>query len=117
MKRIYRVETPDGRGPYMNGRKPTHLDSACAAHRPMPYHDGIDEDVIFDLGKVRRYGFSDLSALKRWFTPRDRAILLQHSYRIGVYDVGRYWEGHSQVIFDATSARRIGSLSLFHRES
>lgn len=112
--RVYRVEGPDGKGPY-NGKCHSYeaevlrswfFMRANEAHTPSPYADPLLDGCPITSSDL--FGFAKMTDLFRWFGGFVSPFL-KTGYSIAIYDVPDHSVkiGAAQVIFNATKATRI----------
>ena len=112
MVTIYRVEKAESHewGPWTTDGKCVggYLDAADSL--PSPYNDGID---FFSFEYV--CGMPSLGSLLYHFTVKDRRLLKEEGFVIGIYhapiDVVKF--GRHQVMFIHHRAERVGELDVF----
>ena len=104
--RVWRVEERVSRqGPYYNREKWDPPNGGIASDRhPMPYSDGLNYD---EYPNEHRFGFADVSAMKRWFDPKDRSRLVKADFVCRIYEVPKEHVrlGKSQLVFSAAHAK------------
>jgi len=111
MKKVYRVEDKQGRGPYIDGFWMSEPHEASTG-RPTPGADGLTATI--DEWKVRYggtnvlFGFASLQDLCCWFDREELKRLFGNGYRITVYqtDTVKVSESGKQLIFIKKKRRR-----------
>ncbi len=96
--RVYRVEGPNGYGPYTFPGFLCGIPEDPSKH-PVPRDDGIDEDKIVEF---HIFGFASLESLQAWFSDEDRQYLSEKGFVVKVYDCPdrRVIQGNRQLVFD-----------------
>lgn len=117
--RVYRVETPDGKGPYWEG---AIIDGMGRAHtlpetkdnHPSPYNDGLS-DCTLPVGTYF-FGFTSLAMLNQWFAPEWREKMKAVGHQIAVYDMPEcnIVEGKYQCAFKRGKSKPIEHLPLMY---
>lgn len=117
MPEIFRLEYPDGRGPY-TGSPPHHyewskapfLDILCMEHHqahpncPSPVTDGICKTAAADM----IYGFASVDSMRNWFDGAERLYLHTWGIMLSKYFArGPILSGQKQVAFYRQSATLI----------
>lgn len=126
MKTVYRVEHRlSHKGPYRKTGTGVYPELAETMdielrHRE-PFRDGPTLSLAIDLYEPKdlRFGFRDLEQFGRWFDERERRILQEHQYVLGIYEVSFYhvWEGEHQLAFEAGHETRVGEMEIADAES
>lgn len=124
MRKVYRVETPCGRGLYRaSDYANEHLYDTGYRH-PMPYKDsrltrecgvgyhdnpvGAGTDQFLWL-----FGFCSLEQLKFWIhDEKDRAAIDAEGLIVSVYESDTAKYGDTQAVFDPKNANKIDELRL-----
>lgn len=119
--KVYRVEGPNGIGPYQNGlARPEHYD------KPGPMDDGVFGDKYWEIYSTDpellfqyNYGFPSKTKLFKWFDKsslRSFAANDNHVYEYEVHE-DKVLQGEEQCAFrkqDAYSSRRVPLKKLLH---
>lgn len=119
MLTVYRVERPDGKGPYRNGHSAKILELTTSAH-PVPTSDGLGNPYWgYEAWESDPYyGFRSLEQAFTWFDTEDVvAFLHDRGYYLAMYEVeDGPWtdEGWSQVCFDRGHAECVESRDIIH---
>jgi hypothetical protein len=118
---VYRVEDPDGTGPYQLLNRLPLLDKLLERHNhlsrtPQPCWDGFSYNDAHP-SYWHRFGFVDLRSLKTWFNAVERSLLAAEGCVIRVYNVGEIdWIGRSgQLYFNRGRAVPVATLNLTKR--
>ena len=80
---VYRVQAPDGRGPWRPGWSHTWVDADAPVGRTSEtLMDLIPADIMRSLPRGWSYGCAcrSMDALLDWFTPVERLRLAEHGY-------------------------------------
>jgi len=113
--KLYRVEMPDGRGPY-NSDAPSHdYDEEAETHKPVLSIEGLGYDDIFRYAadRPKRFAFRTIDQLRRWFSLKECKSLKRLGYVIGTYDVDKndiVVSTPCQIVFFKDKATRTGAL-------
>lgn len=100
---VYRIEGPDGKGPYHSYMKVLYVNDGPHVH-PSPYNDeGLREwynAVTAKSMKSYSYGFSSLAQLRRWFYQTGWLHdLHNHGFVVKVYRAADAHHGDKQSVF------------------
>lgn len=109
---VYRVEMPDGLGPYRSSCERPRLRGSLDCHRPAP----CDDWELRAHGVLRadrppehlRFGFESVESLRQWFGPDLPALGTCHA-RVVVYWAREQYAGDFQVLFNPATARVLAS--------
>jgi hypothetical protein len=109
---VYRIERPNGQGPYMF---PGLLDTSTedSNRHPMPVDDGLDPDKI---ERYHYFGFMCLHSLRAWFDRGMREFLFDKNCLVRVYDVAdhKVMIGNRQVVFDRDGSNIVKTLDILY---
>lgn len=124
---IYRVELPNGDGPYKLDTVSTWVSPGTWLYTRHLYSSrcpGPEADArlryarwsgdSWEDGEFRVFGFPSLPLLRRWFTPTARRKLTEAGFVVSIYSVPArsVTLGVAQVVFDRRDAERVGTLSV-----
>ena len=140
MTRIYRIELPDGSGPFWRTTGSYIYDDnraggPSASYHPGPtsmsldcqlsedtsqlgdfYSDGLCQHDNRGRAKIRyQFAFASLDQLREWFPDVDgRAAMKEAGFEISVYDIPEddLVVGHYQVAFHPEDATHVNSLDI-----
>lgn len=109
---IYRVETPDGGGPYNGPRGMSPMEMFALSNnrrrQPAPGDDipGYNGNHSYE----NRFGFASIDQAKNWFDWRVYHLLEDRGFCLARYLVPdeQVWCGGHQCAFNYTEAKKIG---------
>jgi hypothetical protein len=114
---VYRVEGPDGQGPYATMHARKHL--SFGRNQPAPFDDGMRHwQRVFndmrseDYARHGLFGFASLTDLRFWFERDELEALDREGFSKVKYRSRFTVLGRHQVVFDRTQAERLASLPL-----
>jgi hypothetical protein len=89
---------------YEDRTKSSHMREEC---RPLPWQDGIPKSFIHRRDWL--FGFAEIFDLLRWFSQHDLLLMGLLGAHVVEYEVCdcNVWRGRSQVVFHASSAKRV----------
>lgn len=118
-------------GPYVNrspsvetsewldqfGLDPNICISQDDKRHPAPWNDGrlvlsLQKDGFDTDCRQFNYGFQSLPRLSRWFDKYDREYMYYKGFVCMVYEVDKLYPGKTQCVFDITTAKIVGMISL-----
>lgn len=114
---VYRIETPDGGGPYRGDRQVEggllfDLHKADGSFNPYKTHPlPIDDVKGWQRQAHYKFAFETMEALYAWFGPHASAALRERGYHIARYEVDEVTllRGSRQVAYDASRAVLVGT--------
>lgn len=122
---VYRIEGPDGKGPWNSDYAPTYPNewgkpygAGSSSVHPSPMFDAPLTDWWLELQrhgyhKAYSFGFSSLGQLRRWFHNTSWLQDLHHAgFTIRVYDATDARHGDRQTVFKKTLSTELYELSL-----
>ena len=125
---VFRVEMPNGRGPYNSDLPNGHEIYEKIANLKDPGYNcvrlaaanneqmGVTEQKFLNTHGNADYGCDSLAAIRDWFPDKARKFLAKHDAKLVEYKVpvGGFVEvvGHGEVLFDKTKAERVSDYDL-----
>jgi hypothetical protein len=97
---VYRVEHPEGGGPYIGPRSICDLGMRhCDGDHPPPVEDGISRVGGWNCG------FASLAHFQQWFNRDERQELKDRGFVLMTFHADKVREGRKQLIFDREMAQ------------
>jgi hypothetical protein len=97
---VYRVEHPEGGGPYIGPRSICDLGMRhCDGDHPPPCNDGISS-----VGSLN-CGFPSLAHFQAWFSPEERQELKDRGFVLMTFHTNHVRMGFHQLVFDRDAAQ------------
>lgn len=97
---VYRVEHPEGGGPYIGPNSIGDLGLRhCDPDHPNPVEDGISG------GKGWNCGFESLAQFQAWFSRAERQELKDRGFVLMSFHAAEARKGEKQIVFDRYLAK------------
>lgn len=110
---VFRVELPNGDGPYADDTNSKMFEHMNAVHGDADHPDPEDDDMLGCIHPDEHCGFATLCDLESWFAGYED-VLAECGYRIAVYTMPltlvRY--GHNQALFVRGDAVPVRTMSM-----
>jgi hypothetical protein len=97
---IFRVEKPNGDGPYADDADKTLYEHMNAVHGDAEHPDPADDPMLEGINPDESCGFATWCDLEAWFSGYED-VLAECGYGVTVYTVKREYVrfGHNQALF------------------
>ncbi len=104
MTTIYRIQDIDGRGPWKPGFSHKWVESRDDHYNLTPWHEqfGTGFAANLDRSKYLGCGCLTIQQMRRWFTPKEYAMLQKHGYEAVKMEVERILaKSEIQCVFES----------------